>query len=537
MGKTELLLVAGLFTNMLAFGQGGGLSNFDSNLPLVSIETYGADIVDEPKIRAHMGIINNANGINNISDPFNEYDGIIGIEIRGSSSSLFEKKSYGIETRNDDNSNNNVPLLGLPKENDWVLYGPYSDKSLIRNALAYTLGNDLGKWNPHVRYTELYINGEYSGVYVLIEKIKRDKHRLDITKMNPMQISGDSLTGGYLLSVDRSSYLYWISPYPGKTGLNIYINCLYPEYTSIAPEQFAYIKEYITSFEGALLSEDYSDPIKGYRPYVDVNSFAKYFLVNELSRNIDAYRLSTFMYKDRNARLEMGPLWDYDLAFGNADYYEGYNPEGWVIYDDYLQGDDIDVPVWWERLRTDLYFNLAVKTQWNLLRKGPFAKDHIFGIIDSLSTLVSSAEKRNFEKFQILGSYVWPNYFVAETYEQEINYLKNWISDRIDWLDSEIALITSVGEIEGINAFETFAFPNPSADQVTIRMMVERPVKIDLVITDLLGHVIYEQEKLCPEGKNDFTVPGTEFGARSGIFVYQLRVNNKSIFSGKLIRK
>lgn len=537
MGKIDILLVAGIFTQILTYGQGGGVSNFNSNLPLVSIDTYGAEIPDEPKIRAHMGIINNPSGLNNISDPFNEYNGIIGIEVRGSSSSLFEKKSYGIETRNEDNSNNNVSLLGLPKENDWVLYGPYSDKSLVRNALTYMLGNELGRWNPHVRYTELYINGDYRGVYLIIEKIKRDKNRLNLTKLKPQQISGDSLTGGYLLSVDRTSYLYWVSPFPGKTGLEISINCLYPDYTVIAPEQFEYIREHVTSFESALLSDDYSDPVRGYRPYVDLNSFADYFLVNELSRNIDAYRLSTFMYKDRNARLTMGPLWDFDLAFGNADYYEGFNPEGWVIYDDYLQGDDIDVPFWWERLRNDLYFNLAVKTRWNQLRKGPFDKDHIYGIIDSLSNLVNSAEKRNFEKFQILGSYVWPNYFIGETYEQEINYLKTWISDRIDWLDSQIALITSVNEAEGLNAYETFAFPNPFTDQVTIRTMVSQTMNIDLIITDLLGNIIYEKEKLCIEGKNDFVIPGNCFGTRSGLFVYKLRVNNKSTFAGKIIRK
>ena len=120
-----------------------------SIIPLVFINTYGQQIQNEPKISANMGIIDNGNGVfNHATDSYNEYNGEIGIEIRGSSSSSFPKKGFGIETRDGNGNNNNVPLFGMPLENDWVLHAPYSDKSLMRNFLSYYLGNKMYYYSP-----------------------------------------------------------------------------------------------------------------------------------------------------------------------------------------------------------------------------------------------------------------------------------------------------------------------------------------------------------------------------------------------------
>lgn len=146
-----------------------------SNLPLLLIDTNGEDIPDEPKIDALLGILDNGPGnLNLLTDPPNAYDGHIGIELRGSSSLYFAKKGYGMETRDADGDNNNVPLLGLPQENDWVLHGPYSDKSLMRNVLSYHIGSQMDRYSPRTRWCELFINNQYQGVYVLTEKIKRE---------------------------------------------------------------------------------------------------------------------------------------------------------------------------------------------------------------------------------------------------------------------------------------------------------------------------------------------------------------------------
>ncbi len=195
-----------LFICNLSLYAGNKLIDFtSSNLPIIIINTNGLSIpYDNPRIVAEMGIIYNGQGErNNISDSLNNYSGKISIEIRGASSSGWSKKSYGIETQNDDGSNNNVSLLGMPEENDWILYASYYDRSFLRNVLTFKLANDMGWYASRTRYCELVLNGEYQGIYVLMEKIKRDKNRVDISKLNPDEISGDDVTGGYIIKVDK----------------------------------------------------------------------------------------------------------------------------------------------------------------------------------------------------------------------------------------------------------------------------------------------------------------------------------------------
>src|SRR4030042_2589027 len=175
-----------------------------SNLPLILIDTRGKAIPDEPKLTALMKVVNNPDKVNTIYDTTFEYNGYIGLETRGNTAQIFfEKKSYTLETRTDSGSNLNVSLLGMPEENDWVLHGPYSDKSLMRNALAYHLGNLQGRWSPRTRFCEVFINNEYRGVYLLVEKIKIDKNRVNIAKILPEDNYGDELTGGVIIGIVR----------------------------------------------------------------------------------------------------------------------------------------------------------------------------------------------------------------------------------------------------------------------------------------------------------------------------------------------
>ena len=157
------------------------LDFYSSNLPIIAINTFGTPIPDEPKIKAEMGVVDNGPGqINHISDSFNGYHGWINIEIRGESAQMFPKKSYGFETQDSLGENNNVALLGLPEENDWILYGPYSDKTLIKNVLSLKLSRDMGRYASRTQYCEVFINESYQGLYVLMEKIKQDSNRVDI---------------------------------------------------------------------------------------------------------------------------------------------------------------------------------------------------------------------------------------------------------------------------------------------------------------------------------------------------------------------
>jgi hypothetical protein len=258
------------------------VTELSSNLPLVLIDTEGKNIIDEPKIMAKMQVIDNPNGVNSLSDTEFSYDGSIGIEIRGNTSQMYPKKSYTVETRFSDGSNNNVELLGFPKENDWVFHGPYSDKSLMRNALAYFIGNGMRSWNPHTRFVELIINGEYRGVYLVVEKIKIDKNRVDIATLKPDETSGDQLTGGYIISIDRDQPGSWNSPIMGRTGsVDVPFSYVDPKYDELVPVQRDYIRKYITEFEYVLKGENFKDPESGYRAYIDVESCLDLFFLTE----------------------------------------------------------------------------------------------------------------------------------------------------------------------------------------------------------------------------------------------------------------
>tara|TARA_B110000881_G_scaffold78355_1_gene68265 strand:- start:152 stop:2419 length:2268 start_codon:yes stop_codon:yes gene_type:complete len=412
-----------------------------SNLPIVIINTNGQNIVDDPRIICDLGIIDNGFGFSNyITDSLNDYNGKISIELRGSSSQSFPKKSYAFETQDTMGNNNNVSILDLPVENDWILYAPYSDKSLMRNFLTFNLGRKMGNYSSRTVYCELVIDGNYQGIYILMEKIKRDNDRIDIARLDSNDISGDSLTGGYIIKIDKftgTGGAFWTSNFPTIAGDSLYIQYHYPEASIIAPQQKYYIKSYIDSFENILSSSNFTDSLIGYRKYINVNSFIDLYIINELSKNIDGYRLSTYMYKDRvdrGGRLKMGPFWDYNLSYGNADYCDGGNPAGWEVN----SGCGGPNPFWFERLLDDPKYQDSLKCRWVYLRQNSFHQDSIFSFIDSTALYLNDAQQRNFQQWNILGNYIWPNFYIGNTYQDELAFFKTWISSRLVWIDNNI---------------------------------------------------------------------------------------------------
>jgi len=472
-----------------------------SNLPIIIIETNGQIIPDEPGVTVDLGIIDNGVGqINLISDPFNDYSGEVYIEIRGSSSQSFPKKSYSFETRDSLGMNNNVSLLNLPPENDWVLYAPYSDKTLMRNVLTYKLGRELGHYAPRTRYCELVLNGDFIGTYVLMEKIKQDANRVDIAKLLPTDITGDEVTGGYIIKIDKytAGGSGWVSPFapPNGSGQTISYQFHDPKDFELVPEQKAYIENYINEFEMVLNGSDYLDPILGYHQYLDINSFLDFLLINEISKNVDGYRLSTFLYKDKDSnddKIHMGPLWDFNLGFGNANYYNGELVEGFAYNFNYVgSGDNNLIPFWWERFLSDTVFTNALKCRWEELRESAFHTDTIVTYIYNLAITLDDAQERNFVRWPILGTYVWPNYFLGSTYQEELNYLRLWIQSRMNWLDNNLPgtcpepLFVYVGPEK-----ELFTvFPNPVKEGLHVRSEEPGTLISKVHLYDVTGRIV-----------------------------------------------
>ena len=424
------------------------IKDYIESLMTFSIDTYEKEILDEPKILGELIISLDSNII---------HKGYIGIEKRGSSSQYFyEKKQYGVETWDQYGADIDVSLGGLPKEEDWIFYGPYGDKSLIRNNLIYSLSNNMGRYASRSKFMEVIINGDYKGVYSLFEKIKVDKHRVNISKTQSSSGEGT----GYIIKIDKltgeavdiyndyNDQISFLSNYDSNgDSLNdnshskIHFLYHYPKPEEISSDQKSFIQNIIRQFENALSTDNFQDPFNGYRRYIDIDSFVDYFILNELSNNVDAYRLSTFIHKDISGKLKMGPIWDFNLAFGNANYCNGDAVDKWMFkFNDYCQGDLWKVPFWWKRLLEDDSFKAKIVTRWFDLRQNTLSNDSIFqllnGFVEKLK--ISGSVDRNFLRWQILDKWIWPNAYMGANYDEEIDYLSTWLLNRLQWIDSNI---------------------------------------------------------------------------------------------------
>ena len=499
-----------------------------SNLPIIVINTNGQVILDEPKITADMGIVFNGPGVrNNVGGPLNHYNGKIGIEIRGQSSQMFPMKSYSIELRDALGNSQEKSLFGLPKESDWVLYAPYTDKTLMRNFLAYTISNEMGHWAAHCRFAEVIINGDYKGIYVFMEKIKRGSGRVNITKMATTDITGDAVTGGYIFSLDKEPD-GWFSSYPvphSVTNVFRQFSYVYPKLASIVPQQKVYLKNYVDSFERSLDATDFQDPVNGIRKFADMPSFIDYFLVNEVSRNVDGYRLSSFFNKDReskNRKIFAGPVWDYDLAFRNANYCSGSDLQGWAYqFNTVCPVDGAGlIPFWWEKFMTDTAFKASLRCRWKQLRQTTLSDQHVNFLIDSINTLVGEAQVRHFQRWPVLGQYIWPNPApIPTTYSGEISALKAWTSARMNWIDKNVP---NTGACFDYPASEKKSviisiYPNPVAAVLMVKAQSGFNQSFEVDVYDALGRKVFAQYFALTAGDNFLQLNTSRWSA--GIYI------------------
>lgn len=515
----------------------------ESDLPIFVVNTGNTSIPDEPRIMADLGVIWNGTGNrNHLSDPFNHYNGKVGIETRGASSSGFPKKSYDIELWDANGNDIDSALCGFPKESDWVLSAQYTDKTLMRGMLTFDLYNQMGWWAPHCQAVELIINGQYMGVYILMEKVKRDNDRIDIAKMQPTDIYGDDLTGGYIIKLDKnsgSSDPGWNSNYlPWPAGDSIYINFYYPDGAAIMPQQAAYIQSYVDSFEMALIGPSFMDTAVGYRHFADINSCVDAFIIQEFTKSIDAYRKSFYAYKDKNSnggKLVLAPIWDYDLTYGNVNFCDGEDPAGWQYNFNYVCGGDYWLnPFWFERMTQDTVFRDKVRCRWEELRGTILSTNYLDNWVDSVSAMLNESQGWNFTVWPIMGNYVWPNYYIGANYQEETDTLKWWIHQRIIWLDANLPGNLANCNVTGIphdqtNAAGLNVYPNPFTDgiQVDLYLTHAQPVKIELV--NMMGQTVQANETLQHNGNGSQVFryqPDADLPA--GIYLMRVTVGTKT---------
>lgn len=505
-----------------------------SNLPIMIMDTYGQTINDSIRKIVNIGLIDHGYGnINNVNDTFNDFHGDVSIEIRGSTSQQYPKKSYGFSPVDSLGNSINRTILGMPNENDWIMYAPYPDKTLMRNTLCYYLANRMGHYASRTKHYELVRDGNYRGVYELLEKIKRDNNRVDIAKLTVNDTIGDELTGGYILKIDKitsGGVASWYSPYDAS----LYFQHHEPEEDEILPVQRTYIQNFITSFEAALISPLFTDVDSGYARFINQNSFIDFIILQELGRTVDGYRSSTFMYKDKDSnggKLNMGPMWDFNLSFGNADYCNAYLSAGWQ-YDanSYCLNRVPDVPFWFGRMLQDSAFADSLHCRWTNLRETFLNTDTMNQWIDSVALYLDESQQRNFVKWPILGTYVNWNYFVGNTYQEEVDFLKSWIEQRSLWIDSQWsnpACIIHVGLEESVEPVVKI-YPNPATDKIHITLLAEKENPCTLHLFDSMGRQILEESLVA--NKNLINTSSLS----RGIYVYSIQ-NKTGIARGKIL--
>ena len=534
--------IALLFTALLLCFFAGSAQNktFTTNLPIFYLDTDGREIPDEPKISAKMEIAWKGNGEDNsTSDSRDHFSGNIAIELRGSTSQSFPKKSYGFELKDEDGEDVDFPLLDMPEEEDWILYAPYSDKTLMRNVLIFTLASKFSKiYAPRCRYVELFLNNEYQGIYVLMEKIKRDKKRVDINKLKEDEISGKDLTGGYIIKIDKTTGsdgggapIGWNSKYVNANGNPTFYQYHYPKAEDIQAEQRTYIQNYVDSFETAI-SNLAHDEESGYQNFINPESFYDYIILNELSKNIDAYRLSSFLYKDKAGKLNAGPIWDYNLSFGNADYNDGWNTNNMI-----LSENDV-IPFWWKKLFSDTSFVNPFKCRWEEVTPLVINEGGIFEIIDSLNSVLGDAVDRNFQRWPVLGKDVWPNYYVGSTHRDEVDWMKNWISKRLDYLHSNLpgeCLIQGNSDFGQTKELLVKCYPNPFNEKLNFEISSKSTRKCSITIYNVNGMSVKSMTFFAlNRGENTFELNLNQLG--SGIYFYQV-IQGPDVDTGKFIKQ
>lgn len=418
----------------------GTAPTFASDLPVMILHNFGKSRPPaDGQQTAYLQVYEPVNGVTTLTNP-PTVRSKVGIGARGSSTLGYSKVSLNLETRDEFEADDDRELLGMPADSDWVLYAPNNfEPILIHNPFAHQLSRDLGRYSSRTRFVELFLitdrvgtvryPGTYAGIYVLEERIRRSPDRVAVDKLEPEHSKAPQVTGGYLLKVDRTG--------PGEFGFyaaNQGMAFVEPSETEMfLPERAAqrqYLQSHFDAFGTALYGNNWLNPTTGYRAYIDVGAWIDYHLINTLTFNVDALRLSAYLYKPRNGKITFGPHWDFDRALYSTDGRD-FNPRIWSS----ANGSGTDffnetTQAWWGRLFQDPDFFQQWIDRYQELRAGDFSTTNLHRLVDQLTGEVRKAQPREQSKW---GGAAPPR----NGFQGEINSLKFWLSNRVTFMDSQ----------------------------------------------------------------------------------------------------
>jgi len=336
----------------------------------------------------------------------------IKIRGRGNSTWLHPKKPYQLKF------SDKTPFLGMAKDKKWIFLAEYSDKSLMRNKIALEMGAISAlDWTPASEYAEVFVNQVYSGTYLITQKVEVKSNRLDLPD------------NGYLVEIDQDYRLdddeVFFQPtiFTQNYESNVF-NIKEPEVV-LDSSEYNIIKDYVNNFEAALFGANFQDANIGYEAFIDVQSFIDWYLIMEIAKSVDAQWYSSIYFNyTPGDKLKMGPLWDFDLSFGNVDYADATYTEGFWIKDN----------PWYERLFEDPNFELQVKERFMFFYNN---RNELIGKMNQYKTYLELSQLENYQTWPTLGIYVWPNPVFFDTHAAEVDHLENWFSLRMDWLYSQ----------------------------------------------------------------------------------------------------
>jgi hypothetical protein len=423
-----------------------GLVRRDSDVPLVILDSLQQAIPASGQWASMLTALINTDATGRAhmtNSP--DFLGRGGLHVRGSSSTAWPKLNYSLETRDVAGNDQDVSVLGFPAGADWVLYASYLDRTLLRDALVHELANQSGHYAVRTRPVEVYLNtgggviseADYMGVYIFMERIKRDRDRVSVARLDPSDATEPGVSGGYILKIDRGTATI-------PAALSRDFVPVDPEDSGLTPAQRSWLGNYIAQFESALSGPGFANPAVGYAQYIEVTSWIDYHIMTELTYNVDEWYLSTYLFKDRGGKLTLGPFWDFDRSLGNTTQIGGAGTTGW--YSDAITSffasywgipaaQVVEYP-WFRRLFQDSNFAQQYVDRYQELRRTVLSETNIAATVNRLAAARQESQARNFQKWPTLNSAIAPSSLAFPTYQQHVDNLKTWITQRLAWIDS-----------------------------------------------------------------------------------------------------